>query len=95
MGNKNIKINSLVNYLKKINIIKNNTKIFQNKTNDNRSYKVKISNLTLDNNKKIFEKSIFDTYKFIKKDKKPFDKKKITLNVYKKILSNNKKIFLS
>lgn len=95
IGNKNIKINSLVNYLKKINIIKNNTKIFKNKTKDNRSYKVKFSNLTLSNNKNYFRNSILDTFRFIKKDKKPFDKKKVTLNVYKKILRNNKKIFLN
>lgn len=70
--------------LKKINLIHEKHNI------DNRSYEVSIISV-----KKIFKrisfnsyvnKSILETFNKIKKDKTPFDKKKVTLNIYKDFL---------
>ncbi len=71
--------------LKKINLIHEKHNI------DNRSYEVSTNSV-----KRIFKKisfnkyvnkSILETFGKIKKDKTPFDKKKVTLNIYKEFLS--------
>ena len=63
-------------------------------TIDKRSYEVSVStskNLNKNINfKKLTDDSIIDTFKKIKKDKKPFSKNKITLAVYKSYLKNKK-----
>ena len=62
-------------------------------TVDKRSYEVSVSTskkLYKDINfKKLTDNSIIDTFKKIKKDKKPFSKNKITLAVYKNYLKKN------
>ena len=84
---------NIINLTKKIIKVTNQNKVnlYHEKHNiDNRSYEVSLSTV-----KKIFKKqkfdqyvvnSIRDTYKMILKDKKPFDKNKVTLNVYKDFL---------
>ncbi len=72
--------------LKKINIY------HESNTIDKRSYEVSVStskklNKNLNFNK-LTDESITDTFKKIKKDKKPFSKNKITLAVYKNYLKN-------
>ncbi len=72
--------------LKKINVY------HETNTIDKRSYEVSVStskklNKNLNFNK-LTDISIMDTFKKIKKDKKPFSKNKITLAVYKNYLKN-------
>ncbi len=71
--------------LKKINLIHEKHNI------DNRSYEVstntvkkKFKRISLNS---YVNKSIFETFRKIKKDKTPFDKKKVTLNIYKEFLN--------
>ena len=63
-------------------------------TIDKRSYEVSLKtvkkmflNLNLNN---LVKNSIYATYLKIKNDKKPFDRKKITLNIYKDYLNLKK-----
>ncbi len=92
VGNKNIRIDNLINKLQKIKLISNKIKIIKYNKDDNRSYKVKISNFGLNYDQNYFNKSIKKTYKFIKKDKTPFSFRKVTLNVYKKLILKKKNI---
>ena len=92
IGNKNIRINGLISYLQKIRLVNNKIIINRYNEDDSRSYKVKISKFGLKYDQNYFYKSINQTYKFIKKDKTPFSLKKITLNVYKKLILNKSNI---
>jgi nucleoside-diphosphate-sugar epimerase len=70
-----------------------NTKLFHEKFNvDKRSYKVSLNTSKIFKKKKFnfetyFNRSIVETFKEIKKDKQPFEKKKITLEIYKEFLN--------
>ena len=88
----NTNIISLTKKILKLTKLKN-INIIQEKHNiDERSYKV-----SLNSSKKLaskrynfnnyVSKSIVKTFKAIRRDKNPFDKKKITLNIYKDFLS--------
>ena len=90
LGNINFNIDDLTNrIIKKINI--KGLQIIKDQFNvDKRSYKVSSNKFEKITKNKFgnlsFEKTIFETFKKIKNDKNPFDEKKITLNIYKKIL---------
>ena len=85
---------NIINLTKKIiNITKlKNINLVHEKYNiDNRSYEVSLTSV-----KKIFKNfnfekyvknSIIDTFKAIKKDRSPFNRKKVTLNIYKDYLN--------
>ena len=94
LGNVNFNINDLTKKIvKKINI--KDLQVIKDQFNvDKRSYKVSSSKFKKITNNKFtnhdFEKTIMETYKKIKTDKKPFDKNKVTLNLYKKILKLQK-----
>ena len=84
---------NIINLAKKIIKItkSNNVNLIHEKHNiDNRSYEVSLNTVKKIFNKKKFDnyfnKSIIETFKKIKKDKVPFKKNKVTLNVYKDYL---------
>lgn len=92
LGNVNFNINDLIQKIiknikvKKLQVLKDQFNV------DRRSYKVSSKKFNQITNNKFniykFERTIIETFKKIKKDKNPFDEKKITLNLYKKILHN-------
>jgi len=90
LGNVNFNLNNLTQKIvKKINVKK--LQVIKDQFNvDKRSYKVsstKFEKMTHRKNKYLnFEKTIMETFKKIKNDKKPFDEKKVTLNLYNKLL---------
>tara|TARA_B100000767_G_C19662483_1_gene491620 strand:+ start:23 stop:1000 length:978 start_codon:yes stop_codon:yes gene_type:complete len=95
IGNFNTNIILLTKKILKITKYKDVNVYHEKNTIDKRSYKVSINSskqfLKRNSNfDKLTNKSILDTFNKIKKDKKPFAKKKITLTVYKEFLKKNK-----
>jgi len=94
IGNFNTNIIKLSKKILQLTKIKKVNLYHEINTIDKRSYEVSVSTskkLFKDINfKKLTDDSIIDTYKKIKKDKKPFSKNKITLAVYKNYLKNKK-----
>ena len=91
IGNFNTNIIKLSNKILKLTKLKKVNIHHEINTIDKRSYEVSVStskklNKNL-NFKKLTDKSILDTFKKIKNDKKPFSQKKITLTVYKNFLN--------
>lgn len=90
LGNVNFNINNLTQKIvKKINI--KYLQVINDQFNlDKRSYKVSSIKFQRVAHKKFqnlnFEKTVMETFKKIKNDKKPFDENKVTLNLYKKLL---------
>ena len=78
----------------KLTKYKNANVYHEKNTIDKRSYKVSTNsskkfvnkNSTFD---QLTNKSILETFKKIQKDKKPFAKNKVTLNIYKEFLKKN------
>ena len=95
VGNFNTNIVELTKKILKITRFKG-TNVYHEKHNiDKRSYEVstKSAKNFLEINQslnKLTKKSIYETFEKIKKDRKPFNKKKITLTVYKEFLEKNK-----
>ena len=95
VGNFNTNIVELAKKILKITKFKG-ANVYHEKHNiDKRSYEVSTRSAKnfLDVNEslnKLTEKSIFETFKKIRKDRKPFNKNKITLTVYKEFLEKNK-----
>lgn len=95
VGNFNTNIVELAKKILKITKFKD-ANVYHEKHNiDKRSYEVSTRSAKnfLDVNEslnKLTEKSIFETFKKIRKDRKPFNKNKITLTVYKEFLEKNK-----
>lgn len=92
IGNFNIKIIDLARKIHKY--FSKNVNFRHEKFNlDNRSYKVSTFTMSKINknylSKKYIDNAFSETIGNIKKDKKPFDTKKITLNVYANILKKN------
>ena len=95
IGNFNTNIVNLTKKILKITRYKNVNVYHEKNTVDKRSYKVSSNSakqflsrgLNFD---KLTNISILDTFNKIKKDKKPFARKKITLTVYKEFLRKNK-----
>ena len=94
----NTNIIKLIDKILKIIKLKNINLIHEKNTVDKRSYEVSLKSvkkmykkINLEN---IVKKSIYDTFLKIKNDKKPFDKKKITLNIYKDYLNKKNDTFL-
>ncbi len=90
----NTNIIKLIDRILKIIKIKNINVVHEKHTIDKRSYEVSLktvkkmfSNLNL---KSLVKSSIYETYLKIKNDNKPFDRKKITLNIYKDYLNLKK-----
>ena len=90
MGNFNTNIINLSKKILKLTKVRNVSIIHETNTIDKRSYEVSTkSSKKINNNinfSKFTDNSIIETFKNIKKDKKPFLKKKVTLNVYKDYL---------
>lgn len=87
----NTNIISLKNKILKLTKLKDVTFIHEKHSIDERSYKVSLNSLKKLLSKKInlnnyVNKSILKTFNDIKKDRSPYDKDKITLNVYKDFL---------
>ena len=86
----NFNINNLTQKIvNKINI--KHLQVIKDQFNvDKRSYKVSSIKFQRVTHKKFknlnFEKTVIETFKKIKNDKKPFDENKVTLNLYKKLL---------
>ena len=93
IGNFNTNIIKLSKKILQLTKIKKVNLYHEINTVDKRSYEVSVSTskkLYKDINfKKLTDNSIIDTFKKIKKDKKPFSKNKITLAVYKNYLKKN------
>ena len=94
IGNFNTNIINLSKKILRLTKLKKINVYHESNTIDKRSYEVSVStskrinnNLTLN---KLTNDSIIDTFKKIKKDKKPFSKNKITLAVYKNYLKNKR-----
>ena len=90
----NTNIIKLIDKILKIIKINNINVVHEKNTIDKRSYEVSLKtvkkmylNLDLNN---LVKNSIYETYLKIKNDKKPFDRKKITLNIYKDYLNLKK-----
>lgn len=90
----NTNIIKLIDKILKIIKINNINVVHEKNTIDKRSYEVSLKtvkkmflNLNLNN---LVKNSIYATYLKIKNDKKPFDRKKITLNIYKDYLNLKK-----
>ena len=95
IGNFNTNIINLTGKILKLTKFKNASVYHEKHTIDKRSYEVSTNSAKkfLDkgiNFKKFTKKSILETFNKIKKDKKPFSKKKITLAVYKDFLKKYK-----
>ena len=95
IGNFNTNIIQLTKKILKLTKFKNASVYHEKNTIDKRSYKVSANSAKkfLDkklNFNKLTNKSILETFNAIKKDKKPFARNKITLNIYKDFLSKNK-----
>ena len=97
IGNFNTNIIQLTKKILKLTKIKNVSINHEKNTIDKRSYEVSVKsakkfekNINL---KKLTDESILKTFDKIKKDKNPFAKHKITLNIYKKFLNKHDPIF--
>jgi len=95
IGNFNTNIIKLSTKILKLTKFKGASVFHETNTIDKRSYKVSTSSAKKfeknnDNFNQMTNKSIIETFIKIKKDKKPFAKKKITLSVYKDFLTTNK-----
>ena len=95
IGNFNTNIIKLSTKILRLTKFKNVSVFHETNTVDKRSYKVSTSSAKKfeknnDNFNKMTNQSIIKTFTRIKKDKKPFAKKKITLSVYKDFLTKNK-----
>ena len=90
IGNFNTNIIQLTNKILKLTKIKNVSIHHEKNTIDKRSYEVSIKSAKKFQKKinlyKLTNDSILKTFNEIKKDKKPFAKHKVTLNVYKDFL---------
>lgn len=90
VGNFNTNIINLSKKILKLTKVRNVSISHETNTIDKRSYEVSTkSSKKINNNinfSKFTDNSIIETFKNIKKDKKPFLKKKVTLNVYKDYL---------
>ena len=90
VGNFNTNIINLSKKILKLTKVRNVSIFHETNTIDKRSYEVSTkSSKKINNNinfSKFTDSSSIETFKNIKKDKKPFLKKKITLNVYKDYL---------
>ena len=90
VGNFNTNIINLSKKILKLTKVRNVSIFHETNTIDKRSYEVSTkSSKKINNNinfSKFTDNSIIETFKNIKKDKKPFLKKKVTLNVYKDYL---------
>ncbi len=91
IGNFNTNILNLTNKILFLTKIKNVNVHHEEHTIDKRSYEVSVktskSLFIKDNFNLLTNKSIYETFKKIKKDKKPFLKSKVTLNIYKDYLN--------
>ena len=95
IGNFNTNIIKLSAKILKLTKFKGVSVFHETNTIDKRSYKVSNSSAKKfeknnDNFDKMTNQSIIETFINIKKDKKPFAKKKITLTIYKDFLTTNK-----
>ena len=95
IGNFNTNIIKLSTMILKLTKFKGVSVFHETNTIDKRSYKVSISSAKKfeknnDNFDKMTNRSIIETFIKIKRDKKPFAKKKITLSIYKDFLTKNK-----
>ena len=94
VGNFNTNIIQLTKKILSLTKIKDVNVFHEKNTIDKRSYEVSTRSsrkiLAGKNFKNLTNKSIMNTYAKIKKDKKPFASKKITLSVYKEFLKKNK-----
>jgi nucleoside-diphosphate-sugar epimerase len=95
IGNFNTNIIKLSAKILKLTKFKGVSVFHETNTIDKRSYKVSTSSAKKfeknnDNFDKMTNQSIIETFIKIKRDKKPFAKKKITLSVYKDFLTKNK-----
>jgi len=90
VGNFNTNIINLSKKILKLTKVRNVSIFHETNTINKRSYEVSTkSSKKINNNinfSKFTDNSIIETFKNIKKDKKPFLKKKVTLNVYKDYL---------
>ena len=90
VGNFNTNIINLSKKILKLTKVRNVSISHETNTIDKRSYEVSTkSSKKINNNinfSKFTDNSIIETFKNIKKDKKPFLKTKVTLNVYKDYL---------
>ena len=90
IGNFNTNIIQLTNKILKLTKIKNVNIHHEKNTIDKRSYEVSVKSSKKFqkqiNLKKLTNKSILETFNKIKKDKNPFAKNKVTLNIYKDFL---------
>ena len=95
IGNFNTNIIKLSAKILKLTKFKGVSVFHETNTIDKRSYKVSNSSAKKfeknnDNFDKMTNQSIIETFIKIKRDKKPFAKKKITLSIYKDFLTKNK-----
>ena len=95
IGNFNTNIIKLSAKILKLTKFKGASVFHETNTIDKRSYKVSTSSAKKfeknnDNFNQMTNQSIIETFINIKKDKKPFAKKKITLSIYKDFLTKNK-----
>ena len=95
IGNFNTNIIKLSAKILKLTKFKGVSVFHETNTIDKRSYKVSTSSAKKfeknnDNFDKMTNRSIIETFIKIKRDKKPFAKKKITLTIYKDFLTTNK-----
>jgi len=95
IGNFNTNIIKLSAKILKLTKFKDVSVFHETNTIDKRSYKVSTSSAKKfeknnDNFDKMTNQSIIETFIKIKRDKKPFAKKKITLSIYKDFLTKNK-----
>ena len=95
VGNFNTNIIQLTKKILKLTKYKKVNVYHEKNTIDKRSYKVSASSSKKFLNKnstfeKLTNKSIIKTFDKIRKDKKPFLKNKVTLNIYKEFLKKNK-----
>ena len=95
IGNFNTNIIKLSAKILKLTKFKGVSVFHETNTIDKRSYKVSTSSAKKfeknnDNFDKMTNQSIIETFIKIKRDKKPFAKKKITLSIYKDFLTKNK-----
>tara|TARA_A100000164_G_C21330085_1_gene506125 strand:- start:175 stop:534 length:360 start_codon:yes stop_codon:yes gene_type:complete len=94
IGNFNTNIINLSKKILRLTKLKKINVYHESNTIDKRSYEVSVSTSKRINNNlklnKLTDDSIIDTFKKIKKDKKPFSKNKITLAVYKNYLKDKR-----
>ena len=95
VGNFNTNIINLSKKILSLTKVKNVNLYHETNTIDKRSYEVStVSSKKINNSVNFLEytnHSIKETFKYIKKDKKPFLKKKITLSIYKDYLNKKYK----